>query len=276
MSEVQFIAEIGISHNGSLDTALKIIDMCESVGIKLVKFQKRDIDTCYTKEFLDSYRESPWGFSQREQKKALELNREEYDIIDTYCKKKGLIWFSSAWDIKSLVFLKKYDLPYNKVASPLLTNIPLIEAIAKERKKTFISTGMSAFDDIDKVVDIFRKNECPFVLMHCVGIYPCPDDKLNLNMITTLRNRYKCEIGYSCHSPGILPSIIAAMFGAVAIEKHVTLDRTNYGSDQAASLEKRGIELIIKNIGCLKNMIGDGTKIMLEEESKNLKKLRYW
>ena len=260
------IAEIGINHNGDIEIAKQMIDMAKDLGCDAVKFQKRTVDLIYTKEFLDSPRESPWGETQRAQKEGLEFGQAEYDIINDYCKQRNFDWFASAWDIPSQLFLRQYDLKYNKVASPMLTNPPLLEVIAEEKKPTFISTGMSDLVDVDQAVEIFRKYSCPFVLMHCVSTYPCEIEDCNLEVIKTLRERYHCPVGYSGHEVGILPSVLAVSLGAVAIERHITLDRALYGSDQAASLEKRGMELLVRDASSAGKIIGDGNKHVLKKE----------
>ena len=270
------VAEIGINHNGSVEIAKQLIDMAKDAGCDAVKFQKRAIDIVYTKEFLDSPRESPWGKTQRAQKERLEFGKAEYDIINAYCKEKKIPWFSSSWDIESQLFLRQYNLEYNKVASPMLTNVPLLEVIAEEKKLTFISTGMSDLTDVDQAVEVFRKHGCPFVLMHCVSTYPCDIEACNLQVIKILMERYHCPVGYSGHEIGILPSVLAATFGAVAIERHITLDRAMYGSDQAASLEKRGIELLVRDVRNVARITGDGNKRVLEKELEAERKLRYF
>jgi len=270
------IAEIGINHNGEIDTAKQLIDMAKNCGCDAVKFQKRTINIVYSKEFLDSPRESPWGTTQRAQKEGLEFGEEEYDIIDEYCRQKGIDWFASAWDIESQKFLRKYNLKYNKVASPMLTNIPLLETIAEEKKHTFISTGMSTYDDVDRAVDIFKKYECPFTLMHCQSTYPALEEDLNLLCINSLKERYNCDIGYSGHEVSPMPSLIAAALGAVAIERHITLDRAMYGSDQAASLEVRGLQIVARISKRVPVYKGDGTKTITPEEQANADKLRYF
>jgi N-acetylneuraminate synthase len=270
------IAEIGINHNGDINIAKQLIDMAKKCGCDAVKFQKRTIDIVYTKEFLDSPRESPWGKTNRAQKEALEFGKKEYDIIDDYCQQLKIDWFASSWDIESQMFLRQYNLKYNKVASPMLTYIPLLEAIAGEKKPTFVSTGMSTYDDIDKAVEIFRKYKCPFVLMHCQSTYPAKDEDLNLACIKTLRERYNCDVGYSGHEISPMPSIVAAALGAVAIERHITLDRAMYGSDQAASLEDRGLQILTGVAKLLPFYLGDGIKRVTPEEQSNANKLRYF
>jgi len=242
----------------------------------VVKFQKRTVDIVYSKEILDSPRESPWGTTQREQKNGLEFGQEEYDEIDRYCKNVDIDWFASAWDVPSQHFLRQYQLKYNKIASPMLTHTDLLDAVAKERKPTFISTGMSTYNEIDTAVSVFRGNNCPFVLMHCVSEYPLSEHLINLRSLVELRNRYDCAVGYSGHEPTMIPGTLAAMMGAVAIERHISLDRSMYGSDQAASLEKRGLEKMVDYIRTIPIIIGDGTKRVTEGEVENAKKLRYW
>lgn len=269
------IAEIGINHNGDIEIAKNLINMAKECGCDAVKFQKRTIDIVYTKDLLDSYRESPWGTTQRAQKEGLEFGKKEYDIIDKYCKEKEIIWFASAWDEKSQEFLRQYNLEYNKIASAMLTYIKLLEMIAEEGKYTFISTGMSDWTIIDRAVDIFRKHKCPFTLMHCVSTYPSEDEECNISAIKTIRERYNCEIGYSGHERGLLPSVLAVAFGATALERHITLDRAMYGSDQAASLEKRGLELLVRDARRVAKVLGDGQKRIMEKEIPIAKKLRY-
>ncbi|OGO18304.1 MAG: N-acetylneuraminate synthase [Chloroflexi bacterium RBG_16_50_11] len=270
------IAEIGINHNGDIEITKQLIDMAKNCGCDAVKFQKRTIDIVYTKEFLDSPRESPWGTTQRAQKEGLEFGKKEYDIIDKYCRQRGIDWFASAWDVPSQHFLRQYNLKYNKVASPMLTNIPLLQAIAEERKPTFISVGMSTYEEVDKAVDIFKKAKCPFTLMHCQATYPAKEEDLKLACILTLKERYGCDVGYSGHEVSPMPSIVAAVLGAVAIERHITLDRTMYGSDQAASLEVRGLEILVSNAKNLPMLLGDGIKRITPEEATNAAKLRYF
>lgn len=273
---VFFIAEIGINHNGDLQIAKRMIDMAKECGCDAVKFQKRTIDAVYTPELLASPRESPWGTTQRHQKEGLEFGTAEYDEIDRYCRSIGLPWFASAWDPASQEFLRRYDLPYNKLASAMLTHGEMVNMIAAEGKKTFISTGMSDYTVIDGVVEVFRRNNCPFALLHCVSTYPSDDAECNVRMVATLRERYGCEVGYSGHERGILPSILAVVFGATIIERHITLDRTMYGSDQAASLEKKGIQLVIGYSRDVPAIIGDGVKQVSEKERAVAAKLRYF
>jgi N-acetylneuraminate synthase len=270
------IAEIGINHNGSLDIAKKLIDMAKDTGCDAVKFQKRTIDIVYSKDVLDTPRESPWGTTTREQKMGLEFGLNEYKEIDKYCKEKNIEWFASAWDVESQKFLRQFKCKYNKIASALLTHIPLLEEVASEKLHTFISTGMATYADIDKAVEIFKKHNCPFTLMHTVSVYPCPEEELNLNMIHSLKNKYQCPVGYSGHETSPVPSIAAAAMGITALERHVTLDRTMYGSDQSASLEKRGLEILVSGVRSVEKSLGNGKKEFGEAEQKVASKLRYW
>ena len=270
------IAEIGINHNGDLEIAKQLIDLAKSAGCDAVKFQKRTVDVVYTKEFLDTPRDSPWGNTQRHQKEALEFGRDEYDEIDRYCRQSNIEWFASAWDTDSQLFLRRYDLRYNKIASPMLTHRALVELVADEGRPTFISTGMSSLDEIDSVVALFKSRGCPFVLLHTVSEYPAHETRLNLRMIHELRCRYQCPVGYSGHEASMIPSVIAAASGAVAVERHITLDRAMYGSDQAVSLEKRGLELMVGYIRTIAETMGDGVKRISDAENQNAAKLRSW
>ncbi len=268
------IAEIGINHNGDIAIAKKLIDVAAFAGCNAVKFQKRTIEDVYTKEELDKPRESPWGTTIHDQKYGLEFNEEEYDEIDRYCKEKRIEWFASAWDVKSKYFLRKYNLKYNKVASAMLTVIPLLQAITEEQKYTFISTGMSTLDEIDRAVKIFKKANCPFELMHCNSSYPMADEDANLKMIETLRERYKCKVGYSGHEVGLQITLAAVAMGVTSIERHITLDRTMYGSDQAASLEPGGLIKLIRDIRVICSALGQGQKIVTDKEKSIKEKLR--
>ena len=274
MKQAFIIAEIGINHNGDIEIAKKLIDWAVLCECDAVKFQKRTIDKVYTKEYLDSYRESPWGTTQRAQKEGLEFGKEEYDIIDAYCKEKHIEWFASAWDMESQKFLQQYDLKYNKVASAMLVQEDFLEMVAKERKHTFISTGMSTYEEIDKAVEIFRANACPFELMHCNSTYPMKNEDANLKMIETLRARYGCDVGYSGHEVGRVVSQAAVVLGATSIERHITLDRTMYGSDQAASLEVDDMQKLIKAIRVTERAMGTGEKTLTPAEAEVKKKLR--
>lgn len=267
------IGEIGINHNGDINLVKKLIKAAKKAGADAVKFQKRTIELVYTKEILKSFRDSPWGKTFEDQKRGLEFNEKEYDEINKLCNDIKITWFASCWDVESLKFLKKYNCVYNKIASPMLTNYELINEVAKEGKHTFISTGMHSIEEIGKAVDIFKKFNCPYELMHTVSTYPMKIEDANLNMIKTLKNIFKCNVGYSGHEVGRAISVAAAALGISSLERHITLDRTLYGSDQAASLEIGGFQLTINYVRSVEKAMGEGKKIILEEEKKNRKKL---
>jgi len=272
---VFFTAEIGINHNGDLEITKKLIDVAVEAGCDAVKFQKRTIEKVYSKEVLDAPRESPWGKTTREQKFGLEFGKDEYDIVDQYCKEKNIEWYASAWDIDSQLFLQNYNLKHNKVASAMLTNHKLLEVISKERKPTFISTGMSTMDEIRDAAKIFKKHDCPFSLQHSNSSYPMKEEEANLNCITTLQKEFKCDVGYSGHETGgYLICISAVILGATSIERHITLDRSMYGSDQAASLEPMGLKRVVNDIRRIETILGDGEKRVWPSEIPVMKKLR--
>jgi len=268
-------AEIGINHNGDINIAKKLIDIAKNANCDAVKFQKRTVEKVYSKQVLDSPRESPWGTTTREQKLGLEFNKKEYDIIDAYCKEKGIEWFASSWDIDSQLFLRNYHLKHNKIASAMLTNTELLNVVAEEKKHTFISTGMSTIDQIEQAVKVFKNNNCPFELMHSNSSYPMKPDEANLQCIKTLKEKFNCNVGYSGHeSSGYFISLTAAVLGATSIERHITLARDMYGSDQAASLEPIGLERLVRDIRALNLIIGDGVKRIYPSEIPVMKKLR--
>ena len=275
MKKPFLIAEIGINHNGDLNIAKKLIDCAANAKFNSVKFQKRDIELVYSKKVLDTPRESPWGTTTREQKKGIEFDEKEYDEINNYCKKKDIDWFASAWDLNSLNFLKNYNLKFNKIASAMIVDQKFLTEVAKQGKHTFISTGMSSNENIKKAVEIFRKIDCSFELMHCVSTYPMNPQDANLITIKQLKEIYKCDVGYSGHENGVVVSLAALQFGISSLERHITLDRTMYGSDQAASLEPKG--LLNLNESIEKFMVSIGVPSagrILDEEIPIAKKLR--
>ena len=271
---IKIIAEIGINHNGDMDICKQLIDVAADSGADCVKFQKRDIDQVYTQDFLDSPRESQWGTTQREQKLGLEFGAEQYQEIEDYCKEKGIEWFASAWDINSQKFLRQFNSKYNKVASAMIVYKELLKEIASEGKHTFISTGMTTYDDIQTAVDIFRKANCPYELMHTVSTYPMKDVDANLNMIKTLRDRFNCNVGYSGHEVGLAVSYAAAALEITSLERHITLDRSMYGSDQSASIEPSGFRHLVGAIRKIELAMGDGIKRTIEEETPIAANLR--
>lgn len=267
-------AEIGINHNGDLELAKQLIDWAYLSGCDAVKFQKRTIDKVYTKEFLDSYRESPWGTTQRAQKEGLEFGKAEYDVIDAYCREKKIKWYASAWDVEAQLFLRQYNLKYNKIASAMLTNMELLQTVAEEKKHTFIATGMSTYEEIDRAVEVFKKNGCPYELLHCNSTYPMKSEDANLLLIPALRERYGVDVGYSGHETGRIVSTAAVSLGATSLERHITLDRTMYGSDQAASLEADDFQRLVKDVRVIEKALGNGQKVLTEAEAAVRKKLR--
>ena len=271
---ITIIAEIGINHNGDIDICKELIDSAKNAGADCVKFQKRDINKVYTKDFLDSHRESPWGKTQRDQKFGLEFDVSEYQEISDYCKLKEIEWFASAWDINSQKFLRQFNLKYNKVASAMIVYKELLEEIASEGRHTFISTGMSTMDDVQLAVDIFRAVKCPFELMHSVSTYPMKEENANLNMIKTLRNFFDCDVGYSGHEVGLAISYAASAMDITSLERHITLNRAMYGSDQPASIEPLGFKQLVGSVRIIEGAIGDGIKRIIEDEKPIAENLR--
>lgn len=249
--------------------------MAKAAGCDAVKFQKRTIDKVYSKEVLDTPRESPWGTTTQEQKMGLEFDEKQYDVINEYCKQKGIEWYASSWDIDSQLFLRKYNLKHNKVASAMITNRKLLEVIAEEKKYTFISTGMSTVDEIREAIQIFKKHNCSFELQHSNSTYPMKIEEANLRCIETLRKEFDCNVGYSGHEAvGYIVCVAAVMLGATSIERHITLDRSMYGSDQAASLEPMGWIRLVRDIRTIDKILGDGVKRVWPSEIPVMKKLR--
>jgi len=268
------IAEIGINHNGNIGIAKELIEIAADAGADAVKFQKRTIDLVYTKDFLDGPRESTWGTTQREQKEGLEFDFDAYKEIDDYCKHKGIEWFASAWDLESQNFLQQFNLKYNKIASAMIVYDDLLKKVAEEGKHTFISTGMTTEKDIDNAVDIFNSANCPFELMHCVSTYPMDENDANLKAINVLRNKYNCNVGYSGHETGLAISYAAAALGVTSLERHITLDRAMYGSDQSASVEPVGFRMLVGAVRIIENAMGDGSLGYLDKEIPIAKNLR--
>ena len=275
--KIFLIAEAGINHNGSISHAKKLMSLAKKYNFDAVKFQKRDLDVCIPEEQKYILRETPWGnITYLDYKKKIELNYNQYKTLKIYSKKIGIELFVSCWDVESLNLMKPLKLKFNKIASAMITNQKLLIAVAKERKKTFISTGMCNMSDIEKAVKIFKKYRCKFVLMHCVSIYPCDEKILNLNLIRTLKQKFKCDVGYSGHESTVSPTITAYFLGADYIERHITLDRASWGTDQSASLEEKGMENLSSLLKKIPSTLGDGKKRFLAQEKKVGKKMRYW
>lgn len=265
-------AEIGINHNGSIEIAKKLIDVAKEAGCDAVKFQKRTVDVVYTKEELEKPRESPFGNTNGDLKRALEFDESEYREIDAYCKQKGIMWYASPWDEASVDFLDGFDIPVYKVASASLTDDGLLKHIRSKRKPVILSTGMSTLEHVDHAVSVLGKKD--LVILHCTSTYPSKNEELNLRTINTLKERYGVPVGYSGHEVGVSPSVVAAAIGACAIERHITLDRAMWGTDQAASLEPQGLERMVRDIRLLSVILGDGQKKIYDSEVPIMKKLR--
>ena len=274
--KIFIIAEIGINHNGDLDLAKKMILEAKKCGVDAVKFQKRDIDLVYSKDDLDKKRESPWGDTQRDQKFGLEFSMQDYKEIDKYCKKNDIIWFASAWDKNSLKFLQNFDLKFNKIASAMIVDKNFLSEVAKEKKHTFISTGMCDLKNIEDAVEIFKKNDCSFELMHCVSAYPFNDENADLGLISYLKEKFKCNVGYSGHEKGgYAISFAATALGISSLERHFTLDRTMYGSDQAASITPKALKDLVAGVRTIEKAVAHKeNKTMLEIEKPVAEKLR--
>ena len=272
------IGEIGINANGSLKLAKEMMDMAKECGADMVKFQKRTINVVYSTEELDKPRDSPWGTTTREQKHGIEFQRTDYNEIDRYSKYIALPWFASAWDLGSLQFLDAYNLPCHKIASPMITNLEFCEEVAKRKKLTYISTGgLPDLCMVHKVVNKFKYHDCPITILHCVLEYPCPPENSDLSMIRVLEAEFPgVPIGFSSHAVSPIIGYAAALMGAVAVETHITTDRSQYGSDQSASLEKSGLEKLVDYCKIAGVVKGNGVKRMTDKERANAKKMRYW
>ena len=269
------IAELGTNHMGDIEVAKKIIDVAVDAGCNAVKLQKKNVEKIYAKEFLDSPLDSPWGTTQREMRLHSEFSDNEFKKIDAYCKKKKIPWFVSCWDVESQKQMRKFKTKYNKIASAMLVHDKLLEAVAQEKKHTFIATGMSTLNDIEKAVKIFRKHKCSFELMHCHSAYPMPPEEANLKLIPFLAKKFHCKVGYSGHEVAATNiSIPAILLGATSIERHITIDRTAFGHDQAASLEPKGLMQLMRDVRIVDKILGDGKKRVWKSEIDTRKKLR--
>lgn len=266
------IAEIGINHNGDINLAKELIKMAHDAGCSAVKFQKRTVDVVYSKEELSRPRESIFGTTNGDLKRGLEFGFEEYKQIDEYAKKLGILWFASCWDEQSVDFISQFDVCCYKIASASLTDIELVKYTKKQNKPILLSTGMSTLEEIDKTMEILDKNNT--ILYHCTSTYPSKDNELNLNVIKELKKRYDCLVGFSGHERGVFSSSIAPLLGACSVERHITLDRAMWGSDQSASLEFAGIKKMVRDINNIPIFLGDGKKIVYQDELPIREKLR--
>jgi N-acetylneuraminate synthase len=273
MKRTYIIAEIGINHNGSLEVAKNLIDAAASSGCDAVKFQKRNPDVCVPQHQKSKLRETPWGtMTYLDYKHKVEFGKEEYDEIDRYCKERNIEWSASPWDIDSLNFLMEYDIPWIKIPSAMITNEVLMKASVNTGKKIIFSTGMSTYDEIDQAIEWLSDSK--YVMLHCNSTYPAPLEDLNLQCIQTLKDRYKCEVGYSGHEFRLGTSVAAIYLGATYIERHITLDRTMWGSDHMSSVEPQGLIKMVRGIRELEIAYGDGIKIVTKGELSPRKKLR--
>ncbi len=266
------IAEIGINHNGDIDLAKRLISVAVAAGCDAVKFQKRTVDVVYSQDELSKPRENPFGPTNGDLKYGLEFEQEEYQEIDAFCKSVKMTWFASPWDEGSVDFLEQFHPPVYKIASASLTDDNLLKHIRKTRKPVILSTGMSTYDEIDHAVQVLGKED--LILMHTTSTYPANYDELNLFAIPTMAARYGVPIGYSGHETGIPTSVCAAALGACCVERHITMDRAMWGSDQAASLEPNGISRLVRDIRLWEQSKGDGVKRVYEREVPIIKKLR--
>jgi N-acetylneuraminate synthase len=266
------IAEIGINHNGSVTLAKKMIDIAVTTGCDAVKFQKRTVDIVYTQEELAKERKSVFGNTNGDLKRGLEFDLEEYREIDAYCKEKGILWFASCWDEKSVDFIEQFDVPCYKIASASLTDDNLLKYTRSKGKPILLSTGMSTIEEIEHAIDILGKED--LVIYHCTSTYPSNADETNLRAIQTFKEKFGCPIGYSGHERGVTPSVLAVALGANSVERHITVDRTNWGSDQAASLEMAGLYHMVRDIRQVPDLLGDGNKIVYPREIPIIEKLR--
>ena len=282
--KTKVIAEIGINHNGDLKIAKKLIDIAVFAGCDVVKFQKRNPDVCVPEHQKGVMRKTPWGeMTYLEYKHKIEFGQNEYDEINSYCKDKEVDWTVSVWDLDSVKFMLAFDVPFIKIPSALLTDYELIQESSKRFKKLVLSTGMSTIGEVDKAVESmggqvgnydFHMRRCEFALLHCNSTYPAPADELNLRCIRTLKERYKCEVGYSGHEYGLTTTISSLCFGATIIERHITLDKTMWGTDHMTSVEPHGLLKLVRGVRELESAIGNGIKVVTEEEKSIRDKLR--
>ena len=266
------IAEIGINHNGSVNLAKRMIDEAVFAGCDAVKFQKRTVTKVYTPEELDVYRPNYYGETNRDLKLGLELSFEDYCEIDRYCKERNIMWFASCWDTDSVDFIEQFDVPCHKVASAMLTDDEFLLKLKSLGKPVLLSTGMSTMEEIRHAVKLLGEEN--LILYHCTSTYPTEHNEINLKVIEELRREFNCPVGYSGHEKGVLPSVLSVQLGANSVERHITIDRTLWGSDQAASLEPEGVRRMVRDIREVKTILGNGKKVLYDSEIPVKKKLR--
>jgi len=267
------IAEIGINHNGSLQIVKDLIKAASDSGVDAVKFQKRTPEICVPEHQKGQMRDTPWGYiSYLDYRYKVEFDQEAYEAIDAYCRSLGMDWLASSWDLPSLAFIDAFDPPAHKVPSALLTDHQLLRAMRETGKPVILSTGMSTMEEIHEAVDVVGLDN--LIICHSTSSYPCPPEELNLRMIQTLKDNFACPIGYSGHEVGLVQSAVAVAMGACLVERHITLDRAMWGSDQAASVEPQGVRKLVKYIRVTEKSLGDGEKKVYQSEQSSLEKLR--
>lgn len=266
------VAEIGINHNGSLELALRLIDAAVEAGCQAVKFQKRTVELVYSPEDLARPRESPFGTTNGDLKRGLEFGRDAYRVIDSYCAEKGILWFASCWDEASVDFMEEFAPPCYKIASACLTHDDLLMRHRDTGRPVILSTGMSTMGQVRHAVGKFDLDR--LVILHATSTYPSRVEDLNLRVIETLRREFACPVGYSGHEVGLQTSVAAVALGACVVERHLTLDRSMWGSDQAASVEPQGMARLVRDIRAVEAAMGDGVKRLLEDEIPIMEKLR--
>lgn len=270
---VYVIAEIGINHNGSVDTALRLIDAAVRAGCDAVKFQKRTPDLCVPESQRALVRETPSGFmTYLEYRRMVEFEADEFQIIDAYCRENRIAWLASCWDEPSLAFIERFNPPCHKIPSALLTDLPLLRQIRATGRPAILSTGMSTMEQIEAAVDVLGRDR--LLITHCTSTYPCDPSELNLRMIDTLRQRFDVPVGYSGHEAGLVTTVAATALGACLVERHVTLDRAMWGSDQAASVEPGGLERLVRYIRVVESAMGTGVKEVYASEQPVIQRLR--
>jgi N-acetylneuraminate synthase len=269
-----FIAEIGINHNGDINYAKKLIDMAKKVGADIVKFQKRDVELCVPNTCANNIKETPWGnMKYIDYKRKIEFSKEDYDEINKYCEEIGIKWTASVWDENSLEFLLDYEVPFIKIPSACITDLKLLNCVKKSNKSVVISTGMSTEEEIDTAISILGNSIVS--ILHCNSSYPAKGEELNLNVIKTLALKYPTyEIGYSGHEKDILPTIIAYAMGAEVIERHITLDKKMWGTDQQSSLDENQLINLMQSLNLVKSYRGSGEFTVYDSEKEVMKKLR--
>ncbi len=272
---VFFIAEIGLNHNGDINIAKQLIDVSVNAGCDAVKFQKRDPELCVPVSEREKMRDTPWGYiTYFEYRYKIEFEKKEYDIIDAYCKEKDILWTASCWDVNSLDFINNYKPSFHKIPSASITDNELLNKYAKSKYPVIMSTGMSTIDEIDEAVEVLKYHKVDYALLHCTSTYPCPLEQLNISRIPRMKDIHKVPIGYSGHETGLAPTLAAVAIGASIVERHITLDRSMWGSDQAASIEPHGLTSLMGNIRDITRSLGDGRKRVYDSELPIRKKLR--